>query len=80
MIAKMISEPIPLTGPVKINRFAVVENFGDCKIVQHGSHFRLHDESGSVTLSHEDALWIIDVLSLGASRSPMMRRVVVWEN
>jgi len=78
-LTDLVEYPFPITGPVKIKREAILANFSGCKIVQSGSVFRLHGFDFSVSVEPLDALWIIQTLSLGASLSPLMRRVVAWQ-
>jgi hypothetical protein len=76
----LVEWPLPLTGPVKINRGAIIANFDGCKIVQTGGNFRLRSNDGlSVELEPMDALWIIQTLALGVAASTIMRRVCIWE-
>lgn len=80
-VSPMIVEPMPTVGPVLINREAVRAHFGNSKIGQHGAEFRMWRDGPDgfkVTISAEDALWIIDDLKLGASVSDIFRRAVVW--
>jgi hypothetical protein len=77
---EIVDWPLPDTGPVKINRPAIIADFRGCKVVQSGGAFRMHGENFAVSLDPLDALWIIQTLALGAKPSPIMRRVVVWED
>ncbi len=82
-IGEIFAYPFPLSGPVKINRDAAAAAFdGHCCITQHGSDFRFysdHPQNGfKVTITAEDALWLIEELSLGAQSSAIFRRVVTW--
>jgi hypothetical protein len=72
---------MPPTGPVKIVRANIDNHFGRTRISQHGGEFRMYQdiESGfKVTISSQDALWIIDKLQLGATVVPPFRRTVTW--
>jgi hypothetical protein len=72
--------PMPLMGPVKINRGAIIANFDGCRMAQIGGNFRLRSNEGlSVELEPMDALWIIQTLSLDVTASTIMRRVCIWE-
>ena len=72
--------PVPHVGPVTVIRENVYDGFGDAKIYQHGGSFRVVGEGFKLTVSAEDALWIIDRLKLGASKPAPFRRSVVWSN
>ena len=77
---KLVELPMPRTGPVKINRPAILANFEGCKIIQSGGNFRLHSDEGlCCTLEPLDALWIIQTLALGVSVTPVMRRICIWQ-
>ena len=75
-----IQKPVPQTGHVKIIRENIAAVGKDVQIVQHGgSSFRLHAQDMAVTVSPDDALWIIEQLQLGCKKSPIgLRRVVIW--
>lgn len=76
-----VKRPIPQTGDVEIIRDEVAEHFKDSKIAQHGGRlFRLHGQTHALTITADDALWIIEEMGLGASLSLPMRRVVIWSN
>jgi hypothetical protein len=83
VVMRFIEQPIPALGEVNIIRDRVQDNFRGCKIVQHGGRFRLHEDTGtstlSLTISQSDALWIIDAMGLRASLSIALRRVVIWQ-
>lgn len=75
--------PVPHTGPVTVIREKIATGHDDVKIHQHGGSFRLvryGDAGFKVTISADDALWIIDNRMMGASTQGPFRRSVVWSN
>jgi|688.fasta_scaffold01111_40 hypothetical protein len=72
-----------VTDNASVVRDLALEDFDGCWIAQDGGSFSLHRNSGSstssLTISSEDALWIIDTLGLDASLSISRRRVVLWK-
>lgn len=67
-----------LTNNASVVRDLAMEDFSGCWITQDGGSFSLNRNMSSLTLSSEDALWIIDTLELDASLSIARRRVVLW--
>jgi hypothetical protein len=78
---ELFSEPIHMSGPVPVIRENIIEWFGDTKVHQHGADFRMIREGTNglrISISAEDALWIIEELKLRVEASPMFRRAVTW--
>ena len=68
-----------LTDNASVVRDLAVKDFNECWIRQDGGSFSLNQNTSSLTISSEDALWIIDTLGLGATLSLSSRRVVLWK-
>ena len=78
-----IEKPVPTTGLVKINRKLFQEQWiakeHTSMVVQSsGGSFRLCNDHIRVTVSAEDALWIIKTCELLPKISPIIRTVVIW--
>jgi hypothetical protein len=67
-----------LTDNASVVRDLAVKDFNGCWIAQDGGSFSLNRNRSSLTISSEDALWIIDTLGLDATLSIISRRVVFW--
>lgn len=80
-LSDLVEMPIPLTGPVEVIRDNVLMHFGQTRIFQHGGDFRMindGDNGFKITISPDDALWVINRLGLEASIVPPNRRSVIW--
>lgn len=83
-VTDLFESPIPASGPAKLKRETAASAFDGqwwC-ITQYGAEFRLHSDHPKkgfkITLIAEDALWLIEELSLGANPSALFRRAVTW--
>jgi hypothetical protein len=81
-VTQLIKHPIPKIGEVEIIR----ENFtpelikDDIWIAQYYQEFRLFISLQlAVTISSEDALWIIGHKILVPSPSPIIRTTIIWK-
>lgn len=74
--------PIPLTGTVRLKKISkyvyLVMMQEGLQLTQHGGNFRLHSPDFAITISPEDAVWMIEEIQLIPSIHQVFSRLVFW--